>query len=558
MTNLGEKFTDEEVGEMIREADVDGNGQINHEEFVAGEVFDGSAGRSDQTLHGGDQAEQGLYSDVLHPVERPRPSLALPCGGMLWAAGAAASVLAALAAAARAPRRRASAEQLGEEGSLEQWLGALDEDVAAAQLSCFPEAPAASEFNPFDDPFEPPPERRHIAATGNGRGDEGGGATSLEESPACGSRAEAVLGVPAGEDVPSPRFAAANTGGGTSSSMLAEAAPKKQKNSGKKQRAKRAAAAAAALSQQVARVEAQEQVKEKDAVASQWEAYEARLLDQALGLFMQHCIREAERQRLEVVVSFEVLSRKIADFPKRALRDSDYFVSYWGEGINAESWFYATYGTDATCSRDEQVRFAEVLEGMMPKFLERLHTLGFWKCSRLAGTWTVSVTSADPEDVEAMATATFADGLTEMVATRRSWQKTAGEWHDRAEKLLDRALELLEVRCRREAESQRSQLTVSLEALARSVEGFPSHTVVDSTYVVDDWGELTAEGWHYATRGLLDSWRPGALVLYAEVLETMMPKFIAKVRQSGFTTCDRVAGTWKVSVTWPATQPEAV
>jgi len=34
MTNLGEKLSDVEVDEMIREADIDGDGQINYEEFV--------------------------------------------------------------------------------------------------------------------------------------------------------------------------------------------------------------------------------------------------------------------------------------------------------------------------------------------------------------------------------------------------------------------------------------------------------------------------------------------------------------------------------------------
>ena len=34
MTNLGEKLSDEEVMEMIREADIDGDDQINYEEFV--------------------------------------------------------------------------------------------------------------------------------------------------------------------------------------------------------------------------------------------------------------------------------------------------------------------------------------------------------------------------------------------------------------------------------------------------------------------------------------------------------------------------------------------
>ena len=31
MTNLGEKLTDEEVDEMMKQADIDGDGQVNYE-----------------------------------------------------------------------------------------------------------------------------------------------------------------------------------------------------------------------------------------------------------------------------------------------------------------------------------------------------------------------------------------------------------------------------------------------------------------------------------------------------------------------------------------------
>lgn len=34
MNNIGVKVTDEELEQMIREADLDGDGQVNYEEFL--------------------------------------------------------------------------------------------------------------------------------------------------------------------------------------------------------------------------------------------------------------------------------------------------------------------------------------------------------------------------------------------------------------------------------------------------------------------------------------------------------------------------------------------
>ena len=39
MTNLGEKLTDEQVDEMIKEADIDGDGHVNYEGTCNNELF---------------------------------------------------------------------------------------------------------------------------------------------------------------------------------------------------------------------------------------------------------------------------------------------------------------------------------------------------------------------------------------------------------------------------------------------------------------------------------------------------------------------------------------
>jgi len=137
---------------------------------------------------------------------------------------------------------------------------------------------------------------------------------------------------------------------------------------------------------------------DKKRIADVWTAHESTLLDRAVELFKQRCIREAEQQKCEATVSFEVLSREIEDFPKRVLTDSTYFVEGWGQDVTAEAWLYSTRGANATYSAGAPILFAEVLQSMLPKFVERVKAQGFISCNHEAGTWKVSVAWNEPEE----------------------------------------------------------------------------------------------------------------------------------------------------------------
>ncbi|CAE7672310.1 TTL1 [Symbiodinium sp. CCMP2456] len=86
----------------------------------------------------------------------------------------------------------------------------------------------------------------------------------------------------------------------------------------------------------------------------------AKLLDAAVELFKNRCMKEAELEKCEATISFEVITREIPDFPKRILTDSTYFVDSWPSGTSAESWFYATRGVNSAFSQGAPILFAEV------------------------------------------------------------------------------------------------------------------------------------------------------------------------------------------------------
>lgn len=148
----------------------------------------------------------------------------------------------------------------------------------------------------------------------------------------------------------------------------------------------------------------------------------------------------------------------------------------------------------------------------------------------------------------------FADSLTQIVAEARRKEgerkRQAEKWLEHESKLLDEAVEAFKRRCMRAAEEERCEAAVSFEVLTRDISDFPTRVVTDSTHLVDSWGEGAAAWWFYAHRGTSTAWTPGTPVMFAELLESMMPKFLDKVQDLGFQKCQRIAGTWKVVASW--------
>lgn len=151
---------------------------------------------------------------------------------------------------------------------------------------------------------------------------------------------------------------------------------------------------AAALSQRVSAK--RQETKERETVGKKWLEVESKHIEAAVELFKQRCIRAAQNLQCTVTVSFEVLTRDVPNFPTYTVKDGSYLVAGWGT-CDPASWWYARRGPNEPFAENTPVQFAEVLEGMMPKFLEKIGCLGFINCGREQGTWRVKVAWRTPD-----------------------------------------------------------------------------------------------------------------------------------------------------------------
>ncbi|CAK0788255.1 unnamed protein product [Prorocentrum cordatum] len=130
-----------------------------------------------------------------------------------------------------------------------------------------------------------------------------------------------------------------------------------------------------AVIEQVLTKAQQEACSVKMGLAQRWERHESKLLDQAIELFKQCCVQEAEQQRCEAAVSLEVLPR---------------------QGVNAESWCYAVHRPAAPFPDGMPTPSADVLRAKLPNFIKKVRVLGFTSCIHEAGTWKVHVAWRPP------------------------------------------------------------------------------------------------------------------------------------------------------------------
>ncbi|CAL1154402.1 unnamed protein product, partial [Cladocopium goreaui] len=95
----------------------------------------------------------------------------------------------------------------------------------------------------------------------------------------------------------------------------------------------------------------------------------------------------------------------------------------------------------------------------------------------------------------------FAASLTKIVAEKREEQKAreklAAKWKAHEEKLLESLIDTFKKKCMREAELERCEASISFASLVREISEFPTHVIVDSQHLVENWGDGAASWWYY-------------------------------------------------------------
>jgi len=311
---------------------------------------------------------------------------------------------------------------------------------------------------------------------------------------------------------------------------------------------------AAALGQVV--VDKKKAQQNRALLAEKWTRHETRLLETASEAFQQRCVEAAEQQKTEATISFEALTRSMPEFPARVLKDATYLVKHWGKDVDAECWFYASRGTANACPEDhrDRVLFAELLEGMMPKFVGKLQSLGFNSCVRQDGTWKISVCWSLPLQKATSLSLLLAETVVKSKTEGQRRRRIADNWEKFEAELVDKAVDIYKQRCTAEAQKQKTEATISFDMITREIPEFPRRLLRDSNYLVDTSTDL--ESWHYASRGLVEAFSPERPVFFAELLDRMMPKFVDKLQSLGFTSCNRLSGSWKVCASWDAPKDE--